>query len=93
MGENAPLKDCVIFFCATKVKCVQKSYHSFSDNDVNYKQSMKNVQSFHVIRYLTKLNLYQGDVLPHLWGKMPLSLTKQFSLNIYSKIRVKAVLA
>ncbi len=25
------------------------------------------------------------------WGKMPQSLTKQFALNIYSKIRVQAV--
>ncbi len=54
MGENTPLKDCVHFFCKTKVKCVQKSY-SFSDTDINYKPSMKNVQSFHVIRFLTKI--------------------------------------
>ncbi len=30
---------------------------------------------------------------PHGLGKMSPSLTKQFSLNIYSKIRVQAVLA
>ncbi len=30
-GENTPLKDCVIVFCETKVKCVQKSFHNFSD--------------------------------------------------------------
>ncbi len=30
---------------------------------------------------------------PHGWGKMPPSLTKQFALNIYSKIWVQAVLA
>ncbi len=55
MGESASLKDCAKNFCETKVKCVQKSYHCFSDNDINYKPSMKNVQSFHVIRLLTNL--------------------------------------
>ncbi len=30
---------------------------------------------------------------PHGWGKMPPSLTKQFALNIYSKIRVQTVFA
>ncbi len=30
------------------------SYHSFSDNDINYKPSIKYVQSLHVIRFLTK---------------------------------------
>ncbi len=34
-----------------------------------------------------------GAKRPHGWGKMPPSLTKQFALNIYSKIRVQAVLA
>ncbi len=29
-----PLKDCVFVFSETTVKCVQKSYHSFSDNDM-----------------------------------------------------------
>ncbi len=27
----------------------------FCDTDINYKQSMKNVQSFYVIRFLTKM--------------------------------------
>ncbi len=36
---NYPFKDCVFFFSETKVKCVQKSYHSFSDNYINYKPS------------------------------------------------------
>ncbi len=33
--------------------CSEK-FHSFSDNDINHKQSMKNIQSFHVIRFLAK---------------------------------------
>ncbi len=41
MGK-CPLKDC-LFFSGTKVKCIQKSYHSFSNNDRNYKPSMKNL--------------------------------------------------
>ncbi len=41
-GETLPLQDCVIFFWKTKVKCVQKSFHRFSDTDINYKPSMKN---------------------------------------------------
>ncbi len=45
----------VIFFCETKVKCVQKSYHSFCGNDINYKPSMKNGQSFLVVRFVTKI--------------------------------------
>ncbi len=45
-----------VFFCETKVKCVEKSYLSFSDNDINYKPSMKNVQRYHVIRFLTKMS-------------------------------------
>ncbi len=77
MGENAPLKDCVFFFSETKVKCVQKSYHCFIDNDINYKPSMKNVQSFHVIRFFTK-KFYKGAFYktygakrPHGWSKCP----------------------
>ncbi len=62
----------VFFFSKTKVKSVQKSYHSFSENDINYKPSMKNFQRFHVIRFLQKQNnwsnypLPPGGVLPHL---------------------------
>ncbi len=97
MGKHHPF----FFFSETKVKCVQKSYHSFSDNDINYKPSMKNVQSFHVIRFKNNNNncakgaFYPtcGAKRPHGWGKMPPSLTKQFALNIYSKIRVQVVLA
>ncbi len=90
MGENTPLKD-----CETKVKCVQKSYHSFSDTDINYKQSIKNVQSFHVIRFLTKNKFVpRGHFTPPMGQKrMPPSLTKQFALNIYSKIGVQTVFA
>ncbi len=55
LEKCSPLKDCVFFFCKTNVKCVQNSYHSFSDTDINYKPSMKNVQSFQVIRFLTKM--------------------------------------
>ncbi len=50
------VKNCVIFFSVKpKDKCVQNSYYTFSDNDINFKPSMKNVQSFHVIRFLTKM--------------------------------------
>lgn len=44
VGENAPLKDYAIylfFLCEAKVKCVQNNYHSFSDNDINYKPNKK----------------------------------------------------
>ncbi len=44
-GNNALLKDCAIVFLWNK--SVQKSYHSFHD--------MKNVQSFHFIRFLPKI--------------------------------------
>ncbi len=65
MGENTPppLKDCKKKICARKLKCVQKSYHSFSDNDVNYKQSMKNVQSLNFIRFLTKIEFVSNLTL------------------------------
>ncbi len=46
--------------------------------------------------FLQKFNLCQGGrfgVHPNGLGKMPHSLTKQFALNIYSKIRVQAILA
>ncbi len=49
-----PLRIVSFLFSVTKVKCVQKSYHRFSDNNINYKPSMKNVLSFHVNRFLTK---------------------------------------
>ncbi len=63
---------------------------------------MKNVQSFHVIRFLTKKIIIcamgafyptYGAKRPHGWSKMPPSLTKQFALNIYSKIRLQATLS
>ncbi len=47
-----PIKDCVICFWETKVKCVRNSYHSFSDDDINYNPIMKTIQSFHVIRFV-----------------------------------------
>ncbi len=47
-----------------------------------YKQSMKNVQSFHVIRILTKITFVLRTQRPHGWGKMPPNLTKQFAINI-----------
>ncbi len=90
MGENAPLKDCVIFF---SVKQKLNVLRKVSDNYINYKPSMKNVQTFHVIRFLTKNLFVPRGRFTHLWGKTPPSLTKQFALNIYSKIRVQAVLA
>ncbi len=34
-----------------------------------------------------------GAKRSHGWGKMPPSLTEQFALNLYSKIRVHADLA
>ncbi len=37
VGKTPPLRIVSFFFSDTKVKCVQKSYHSFSDNDINYK--------------------------------------------------------
>ncbi len=58
--------------------------------------------------FLQKFNLCQGGRFahgvcpihptygakrPNGLGKMPPSLTKQFALNIYSKIRVQAILA
>ncbi len=55
------LNDCVFLFCETKVKCVQKSCHSFSENDINYKPSMKNVQSFQVIRFLFKKKYFYQE--------------------------------
>ncbi len=41
-----PVQKCqhFIYVCKTNVKCVQNSYQSFSDNDIDYKPSMKNVQ-------------------------------------------------
>ncbi len=72
------------FSSETKVRCVQKSYHSFSDNGINYKPSMTNVQI--CVRFLIQMFTCL------LWGKMPPSLTKQFALNINSNIRVQAVL-
>ncbi len=61
-----------------------------NDHNINYKPSMKNVQSFHVIRFLTKITFvprgrYKSPPPP------PPSLTKQFPLNIYSKIREQAI--
>ncbi len=52
-----PVQKCqhFIYVCKTNVKCVQNSYQSFSDNDIDYKPSMKNVQSFHVIRFFIKM--------------------------------------
>ncbi len=69
-----------------------------SDNDINYKQSMKNVQSCHVIKFLTKIRFvpcwhFVAKQHSHGWGEMPPDLTKQFALKMYSKIRVQAVLA
>ncbi len=68
--NRTPLRIVSFFFSETKVKCVQKSYHSFSDNGMNYKPSMKNVQSFRVIRFLTKIQFVpRGGV--HGWVKCP----------------------
>ncbi len=100
-GKTPPLRIVQVFFCETKVKCVQKSYLCFSDSDINYKPSMKNVQSFHVIRFLTKIKFVprgrftppMGQNAPMGKVKCPPSLTKQFALNLYSKIRVQAALA
>ncbi len=83
-------------FCETKVKCVQKSYY-FSDNDINYKPSMKNVQSFQVITFFTKIKFVPRGHPTYrakrpMSGVMPPSLTKQFALNLYSKIRLQAAL-
>ncbi len=53
--ENAPLKDCVIFFFSeTKVKCVQKSYHSFGDNG----------WESHVIRFFNNKFVPRGRFTP-----------------------------
>ncbi len=78
MGENTPLKDCVIFFFSeTKVKCVQKSCHSFSDNDIHFKPSMKNVQSGHVIRFFTKITFVpRGRFTPPMWQNAPMGGVK-----------------
>ncbi len=59
-------------FSEKKVKCAQKSYHSFSDNDINYKPSMKNVQSFHVIRFFVKKIIFaKGAFYPTYGVKRP----------------------
>ncbi len=64
---------------------------------------MKNVQSFQVIRFLTKLNFALRGCFtpPTVWSKtppwvgnnapppLPQNLTEQFALNNYSKIRVQ----
>ncbi len=44
-GKTTPLRTETFFPpVKQKVKCVPKSYHSFSDTDINFKQSMKNIQ-------------------------------------------------
>ncbi len=52
---------------------------------------MKNVQSFHVIRFLTKIKFVLRYVLLYVakCKTMLPSLTEQFALNNYSKIRVQ----
>ncbi len=56
------------------IHCVQKSYHSFSDNDINYKPSMKNIQSFRVIRFLTKIKFVpRGHFTPPMGQNTPQS--------------------
>ncbi len=70
-----------------------KRSNCFSDNYRNYEPSMKNVQSFHVIRFLIKQIISAKGAFYSTYGakrpgKMPPSLTKQFALNLNSKIRV-----
>ncbi len=51
---------------------------------------------FRLLHFLQKLNLCQGGTPPRakrpMSGVMPPSLTKQFALNLYSKIRLQAAL-
>ncbi len=69
-GTTAPLRIVSFIFSETVVKRVQKCYHSFRNNDINYKPSMKNVQSFHAIRFLTTIKFVPGGG-GYLWGKKP----------------------
>ncbi len=67
-----PLKD-HLFSVKQKLNVFRKVI-SFSDNGINYKPSMKNVQSFHVIRFLTKIKFVpRGHVTPPMGQNTPQS--------------------
>ncbi len=50
-------------------------YHGLSDTDINYKPSRKNVQIFHVVRFLTKI-VFVPRGYGAMWRKIPPSQTK-----------------